>query len=60
VVSAVNTDPLDQQRMINLLMRELSRLHITRQRLYDLRFKVPNVAEVYGDCVMRAGADAHV
>ena len=60
VVSAVYADPLEQQRMINLLMRELSRLHITRQRLYDLRFKVPNVAEVYGDCVMRAGADAHV
>ena len=53
VVSGVDAAPHEQERMINLLMRELSRLHITRQRLYDLRFKVPSVAEVYGDCAQR-------
>lgn len=50
VVSEVYANPHEQERMINLLMRELSRLHITRQRLYDMRFKVPSVAGVYGDC----------
>ena len=53
VVSEVYANPHEQERMINLLMRELSRLHITRQRLYSLRFKVPSVAEVYGDCVQQ-------
>ncbi len=53
VVSEVYAYPNEQERMINLLMRELSRLHITRQRLYDMRFKVPSVAEVYGDCVQQ-------
>lgn len=53
VVSEVDAHPHEQERMINLLMRELSRLHITRQRLYDMRFKVPGVAEVYGDCAQR-------
>lgn len=50
VVSEVYANPHEQERMINLLMRELSRLHITRQRLYSLRFKVPSLAGVYGDC----------
>ncbi|MQU09206.1 hypothetical protein GHO27_26540 [Pseudomonas helleri] len=53
VVSEVYAHSHEQERMINLLMRELSRLHITRQRLYDMRFKVPSVAEVYGDCVQQ-------
>ncbi|MQT60777.1 lipase family protein [Pseudomonas sp. FSL R10-0399] len=53
VVSEVYANPHEQERMINLLMRELSRLHITRQRLYSLRFKVPSVTEVYGDCVQQ-------
>ena len=53
VVSEVYAHSHEQERMINLLMRELSRLHITRQRLYDMRFKVPGVAEVYGDCVQQ-------
>ncbi len=53
VVSEVYAHSHEQERMINLLMRELSRLHITRQRLYSLRFKVPSVAEVYGDCAQR-------
>lgn len=54
VVSEVYAHSHEQERMINLLMRELSRLHITRQRLYDLRFKVPSVAGVYGDCAQRS------
>ncbi|HCN64532.1 MAG TPA: hypothetical protein DIT33_14225 [Pseudomonas sp.] len=53
VVSEVYAHSHEQERMISLLMRELSRLHITRQRLYSLRFKVPSVAEVYGDCTQR-------
>ena len=53
VVSTAYANPHEQERMINLLMRELSRLHITRQRLYSLRFKVPSMAEVYGDCAQR-------
>lgn len=54
VVSQVDADRHEQERMINLLMRELSRLHITRQRLYDMRFKVPCVDEVYGDCTQQS------
>lgn len=54
VVSEVYAHPHEQERMINLLMRELSRLHITRQRLYDMRLKVPGVAEVYGDCAQQS------
>ena len=53
VVSEADANPHEQERMINLLMRELSRLHITRQCLYDMRFKVPSVTEVYGDCVQQ-------
>lgn len=54
VVSEVYAHSHEQERMINLLMRELSRLHITRQRLYDLRFKVPSGAGVYGDCAQQS------
>ena len=54
VVSEVYAHSHEQERMINLLMRELSRLHITRQRLYDMRFKVPCVDEVYGDCTQQS------
>lgn len=50
VVSQSDADPQIQERMINLLMRELSRLHTTRQRLYDMRFKVPSLSDVYGNC----------
>ena len=53
VMSTACANSHEQERMINLLMRELSRLHITRQRLYDMRFKVPSVVEVYGDCTQR-------
>ena len=53
VMSTAYANSHEQERMINLLMRELSRLHITRQRLYSLRFKVPSVVEVYGDCTQR-------
>lgn len=38
-----------QERSINLLMRELCRLHITRKRLCSLRFKVPSATDVYGE-----------
>ncbi|MEB0151257.1 lipase family protein, partial [Pseudomonas sp. CCC2.2] len=34
---------------INVLMRELCRLHTTRKRLCSLRFKVPSAADVYGE-----------
>ncbi|MFP3515847.1 lipase family protein [Pseudomonas sp. SIMBA_077] len=50
VVSQSDADLQIQERMINLLMRELSRLHTTRQRLYDMRFQVPSLSDVYGSC----------
>jgi hypothetical protein len=38
----------EQVRVMNLLMREMDNVHKTRERLYQLRFKVPSRGEVYG------------
>lgn len=37
-----------RERIINLLMHEISKIHATRQHVYDLRFKTPSLADVYG------------
>ena len=45
-----------QVRTVNLLMREISKVHMTRERLYCLRFKVPGPASVYGQFALHPEA----
>ena len=49
VMTWPDKDTQVQERAINVLMRELCRLHTTRKRLCSLRFKVPSAADVYGE-----------
>lgn len=39
-----------REHVENLLMREIGRVQVTRQHLYRLRFKAPDLADVYGRC----------
>lgn len=40
----------EKVRVENLLMREIGRVQATREHLYSLRFKTPDIAQVYGRC----------
>lgn len=40
----------EREHVENLLMREIGRVQQTREHLYRLRFKTPDLADVYGRC----------